>query len=50
MQFEDDEYYYYVKAIPKMSVNARDVNVKRINYRDDDDDDEEEYDDGLDYL
>lgn len=50
VQFEDDEYYYYVKAIPKMSVNARDVNVKRINYRDDDDDDEEEYDDGLDYL
>ena len=51
VQFEDDEYYYYVKAIPKMSVNARDVNVKRINYRDDDDDDEEEYDDDeLDYL
>jgi hypothetical protein len=51
VQFEDDEYYYYVKAIPKMSVEARNVNVKRINHRyDDDDDDEEEYDDELDYL
>lgn len=45
VQFEDDEYYYYVKAIPKMSVEARDVNVKRINYRDDDDDDDY-YEDG----
>ncbi len=31
VQFEDDEYYYYVKAIPKMSVEAPQVEVKRIN-------------------
>lgn len=31
VQFEDDEYYYYVKAVPKMSVAAPDKTVKRIN-------------------
>ena len=46
VQFEDDEYYYYVKAIPKISVSRKSVNVKRINPRDEDeyeDDDEFEY-------
>lgn len=37
VQFEDDEYYYYVKAIPKMSVEAPDVNVTRMGYREEDD-------------
>lgn len=32
-QFEDDEYYYYVKAIPKIKVVAPEVRVKRINAR-----------------
>ncbi len=32
-QFEDDIYYYYVKAIPKISVTVPQVNVKRINTR-----------------
>lgn len=31
VQFEDDEYYYYVKAIPKMTVNVSTRTVKRIN-------------------
>ena len=31
VQFEDDEYYYYVKAVPKMSVAAPARTVKRIN-------------------
>ncbi len=31
VQFEDDEYYYYVKAVPKMTVAAPDKTVKRIN-------------------
>lgn len=31
VQFEDDEYYYYVKAIPKMTVAASEKTVKRIN-------------------
>ncbi len=33
MQFEDDEYYYYVKAIPKLSVSTPEKTVKRINKR-----------------
>lgn len=32
-QFEDDEYYYYVKAVPKMSIAVSDKKVKRINSR-----------------
>ena len=31
VQFEDDEYYYYVKAIPKMTVAAPAKTVKKIN-------------------
>ena len=31
VQFEDDEYYYYVKAVPKMTVSAPAKTVKRIN-------------------
>lgn len=31
VQFEDDEYYYYVKAIPKMTVSAPTKTVKKIN-------------------
>jgi hypothetical protein len=31
VQFEDDEYYYYVKAVPKVTVSAPDRKVKRIN-------------------
>ncbi|MCR5507237.1 MAG: hypothetical protein K6F34_00980 [Lachnospiraceae bacterium] len=47
VQFEDDEYYYYVKAIPKLSVEAKDVSIMRMSYRDDDYEDD---DDGLDYI
>lgn len=32
-QFEDDEYYYYVKAVPKMSVAVSEKKVKKINSR-----------------
>lgn len=31
VQFEDDDYYYYVKAVPKMSVVASTKTVKKIN-------------------
>lgn len=31
VQFEDDEYYYYVKAVPKMAVSVPEKKVKRIN-------------------
>ena len=33
VQYEDDEYYYYVKAVPKINVTGEDVRVKQINAR-----------------
>lgn len=38
LQFEDDEYYYYVKAVPKLSVAAPEKTVKTINERRTEDD------------
>lgn len=35
LQFEDDEYYYYVKAVPKLSLSAKEKRIKRINKRQD---------------
>lgn len=31
VQFEDDEYYYYVKAVPKVTIAVSDKKVKKIN-------------------
>ncbi len=31
LQFEDDDYYYYVKAVPKIKITTPEKNVKRIN-------------------
>ena len=31
VQFEDDEYYYYVKAVPKITVATPSRTVKKIN-------------------
>ena len=31
VQFEDDDYYYYVKAVPKVTVSTPDRRVKKIN-------------------
>jgi hypothetical protein len=31
VQFEDEDYYYYVKAVPKINVTAPQINVKRFN-------------------
>lgn len=33
VQYEDDEYYYYVKAVPKMSVSMPDKTVTKIDTR-----------------
>lgn len=33
VQFEDDDYYYYVKAVPKIAVTRPDVKVQKINTR-----------------
>lgn len=42
VQFEDDDYYYYVKAVPKITLEAPNVRVRR-NGRRDYDYDEEDY-------
>ena len=34
VQFEDDDYYYYVKAIPKTKVAAPDRKVRSITGKD----------------
>ena len=31
MQFEDDEYYYFVKAVPKKMVSSADKKVKHFS-------------------
>lgn len=31
VQFQDDDYYYYVKAVPKMKITVPQRNVKKIN-------------------
>jgi hypothetical protein len=31
VQFEDEDYYYYVKAVPKINVTTPQINVKRFN-------------------
>ncbi|MFI3213219.1 MAG: hypothetical protein R3Y24_07740 [Eubacteriales bacterium] len=31
VQFEDDEYYFYVKAVPKITVATKEKKVKKIN-------------------
>lgn len=31
VQFEDDEYYYYVKAVPKMNLSSGEKQVKKIS-------------------
>ena len=33
VQFEDDEYYYYVKAVPKVLLPTKKKRVKQINKR-----------------
>ena len=30
VQFEDDEYYYYVTAVPKMHISEQEKEIKRI--------------------
>lgn len=42
VQFEDDEYYYYVKAVPKITLDAPNVRVRRNPRADMYEDDEDE--------
>ena len=43
VQFEDDEYYYYVKAIPKVTLEVPNVRVRRNPRREDYEDEEDEF-------
>ena len=36
LQYEDDEYYYYVKAVPKMSIAEKNVTIKTIQAEEED--------------
>lgn len=47
VQFEDDDYYYYVKAVPKINVSMTNIKVKRINAQKIDDDDSDTENEGL---
>lgn len=38
LQFEDDEYYYYVKAVPKAIVSGPDKKIKRFSGKDEKED------------
>lgn len=40
LQFEDDDYYYYVKAVPKMNINVTERSVKRITSHSEADEDD----------
>lgn len=41
VQFEDDDYYYYVTAVPKIRLTDEEVSIKRINSSDTDSTSEE---------
>ena len=44
VQFEDDDYYYYVKAVPKVNVSVARHSVKHMSDYNDDDDTDSEFD------
>ncbi len=50
LQFEDDDYYYYVKAVPKISVSMPDVKVQRFSRKEPEYLDEDLPDDDDEYL
>ena len=51
VQFEDDDYYYYVKAVPKVNISLREMDIKHYNrsavdgedYEDEDETEDEDY-------
>lgn len=49
VQFEDDDYYYYVKAVPKVNISLKEIDIKHFNHHSRDGEDidcEDEEDDG----
>ncbi len=45
VQFEDDDYYYYVKAVPKIEIGIAQRKVEHINEKDERTEEEEDEDD-----
>ena len=50
VQFEDDDFYYYVKAVPKIKISMTNHNIKVLSPGDDDVSEGEEYPDDEDYV
>ncbi len=50
VQFEDDDYYYYVKAVPKIEIGIAERKVEHINAKNEtaDEEDEDDYEEILD--
>ena len=42
-QFEDDDYYYYVRAVPKLKVTTPEVNVKKFTAGEEPEESQEDY-------
>lgn len=45
VQFEDEDYYYYVKAVPKVNVSIPRHSIKRASDEDEEDDTDDSFDD-----
>lgn len=45
VQFEDDDYYYYVKAVPKLEIGVQERKIKHINEKNSVPEEEEDEDD-----
>ena len=43
VQFEDDDYYYYVRAVPKLKVTTPEVNVKKFTAGEEPEESQEDY-------
>ena len=50
VQFEDDDFYYYVKAVPKIKISMTNHNIRVLSPGDDDVSEGEAYPDDEDYV
>lgn len=50
LHFEDDDYVYYVKAVPKINITEQHLRVQEINSRDADEAEERELEQAMDLL
>ena len=50
LQYEDDDYVYYVKAVPKIRMSEQDIRIKEINSREDSEHKDPDVEEALDML